>query len=114
MVRRVAICISFRQPQAGPRVAAWASSFFGEHRPAHKFGTVVGLLGLHRTLSQQEAVATAIFFSTLYETWIWAKHGRAPPITTPLFRSRLRHLAVRSPQVAAAERELTEAGYLVG
>ena len=98
---------------ACPSVVAWAGTFFGQHLPAHKPGTVVGLFGLHRSLTALEAVASAIFVSTLYETWLWAKHGKAPPITTGLFRSRLRHLAVRSPQVAKAERELCDAGYLV-
>ena len=93
-------------------VHPWAVRFFGDHRETHRPSTISGLLGINRALTPTQAIASALFCASLLETWTWAKHGRVNHVSTDLFRSRLRHLAVRNPAVAKAERRIQEAGYL--
>ena len=93
-------------------VQPWAGRFFGDHRAIHRPGTVSGLLGVNRALTPTQAMASALFCASLLETWTWAKHGRVTNVTTDLFRSRLRHLAIRNAAIAKAEKRIIEAGYL--
>ena len=46
------------------------------------------------------------FVLAIWESWTWAKHGRAAPPFYGVFRQRLRHMAIRDRRVAALEEAL--------
>ncbi len=94
-------------------MSAWAARFFGEHLPVFAPATLVGLLGLKHEVTRRSAIASAPFCASMFEKWMWAKHGRLSPVQVQTFRDRLRHFAIRDGRIAAAESELAQGGFLL-
>lgn len=86
-----------------PVVLGWAGLVFGPRAPAVLPPSPLGLFGCLVPALPDDQARYALFLFGLWETWTAVKHGAPWDPSPARCRQRLRHCAVRSPQVAKWE-----------